>query len=314
MRPADEIENVVKKMSFKAGPEMGQQIWAAASRAQEKSQDKSPVQNRLILRRIAMNTRMVRFAAAAAIIIIAALIGIYLFGGSIDGTSVAWADVVRQMQQARTVSWTETEEVAPPKDKNTFLTTGGYVRRCFYKAPGRERLQSTYFPPKVLPPMKRSKELADALTREFRDIQIRDRNVGKLLLLNPQEMTGEIHTFDPASAPDRTYDLFFNPTSTMTPEAESLGSRQMDGHETVGFRILKKGDGTDIWSGDKTEIWVDVKTKRVVRLETGATDGGWKFVLKDFVFDEPLDDSLFTLELPQGYKEKSPGRVSSTTP
>jgi outer membrane lipoprotein-sorting protein len=100
----------------------------------------------------------------------------------------------------------------------------------------------------------------------------------------------------------------------MTPDAEPLGSRQIDGREAVGFRILKKGDGTDIWSGDKTDIWVDVKTKRVVLLETGAADGRWKYILKDFVFDEPLDDSLFTLELPQGYNEKPPGPVYSTTP
>jgi hypothetical protein len=69
MRPADEIEHSVRNMSFKAGPEMDQQIWAAASRAQEKSHDQTPAQNRYILRRIAMNTRIVRFAAVAIIII-----------------------------------------------------------------------------------------------------------------------------------------------------------------------------------------------------------------------------------------------------
>jgi len=251
--------------------------------------------------------------ATAALIAAGLFIGIsYLFSSQHGG--IVLGDVVREMQQAKTVMWMESEEVTPPKDKNTFLTTGGYVRRCFYKAPGRERLESTYFPPKDSPPLERSKEVAEALTKEYRDIQIRDRNVGKFLLLNPQKMTGEIHSFDPSQWPDRVFDVFFNPTSTMTPEAESLGSRQIDTRETVGFRILKKGDGTDIWSGDKTEIWVDAKTRRVMLLETGAADGGWKFVLKDFVFDEPLDDSLFNLELPQGYKEKPPGPVHSTTP
>ena len=48
--------------------------------------------------RIIMTSKMTKFAVAA-VIVIAALIGINHFGGSIDGTSVALADVIENMEK-----------------------------------------------------------------------------------------------------------------------------------------------------------------------------------------------------------------------
>ena len=47
---------------------------------------------------------IVKFAAAA-VIIIAVLIGINQFGGSFDGASVAWAQVVKNVEKAKTVTF-----------------------------------------------------------------------------------------------------------------------------------------------------------------------------------------------------------------
>jgi len=296
MRPADKMENVVKKMSFKAGPEMDQQIWAAASRAQEKSQDKAPAQDRLILRRVPMNTRIARFAAAAAIIIIAALVGIYLFGGSIDGTSVAWADVVRQMQQVRTATWMEVHEVFPPDDENVFVDDLGHVAQCAYKAPGRWRLDVT------------SKHIRgeDKHIEESKEIQIWDFNAGKGLLLDPEKMTASPSSYEPEPGKDSLFRTFLSPKADIPADAEPLGTKQVGGRETVGFRIRLKGDGTDFLMGDVSEIWVDAKTKRLVLAETHDAERRWVSTLKNFIFDQELDDSLFSLELPEGYKDIGP--------
>ncbi len=47
-----------------------------------------------------MQSKMTKFATAA-VIIIAVLIGINHFGGSIDGTSVVWADVIKNIDQVK---------------------------------------------------------------------------------------------------------------------------------------------------------------------------------------------------------------------
>ena len=50
-----------------------------------------------VLRRTIMKSPITKLAAAA-VIIIAALIGVHQFGGSIDGASVAWADVIEKLE------------------------------------------------------------------------------------------------------------------------------------------------------------------------------------------------------------------------
>jgi len=65
------------------------------------------LKNKLIRGRFVMN----RFTklAAAAVIVIAALIGIYYFGGSIDGTSAVYAAAIKALQKVNTVhisGWT----------------------------------------------------------------------------------------------------------------------------------------------------------------------------------------------------------------
>jgi outer membrane lipoprotein-sorting protein len=115
-------------------------------------------------------------------------------------------------------------------------------------------------------------------------------------------MTAAIHSFEPNLHQNALYDFFFNPPENIPSDAQSLGTKQIGNREAVGFRLQKKTDGTYPWSGDITDIWVDAKTRLLVMLETGAADGGWMFRLKDFAFNQELDDSLFSLDPPQGYR------------
>jgi len=67
MRPTDEIEKLVKQMSFKAGPEMDKDLWADAAREHDESQKTKGVRNRPLIRRMIMNTRTVKITVAAII-------------------------------------------------------------------------------------------------------------------------------------------------------------------------------------------------------------------------------------------------------
>jgi len=126
-------------------------------------------------------------------------------------------------------------------------------------------------------------------------------------------MTAALSSFEVGAFQNPLYDVFLCPTSNIPLDAQSLGTQEIAGREATGFRLLKKNDGTYPWSGDITDIWVDAKTRLLVMLETKAADGGWLFRLTDFVFNQDLDDSLFSLEPPPGYTQTAPAQIRSAT-
>jgi outer membrane lipoprotein-sorting protein len=259
----------------------------------------------LSIRRIIMKSRIGKLAAAA-IIIIGISIGISYIAKDHPG-GIALGEVFKAMQQTKTVTWMEINEVHPPEQENEKVISSGnlgHIARCFYKAPGHRRREVT----------AQLEHPLNKIVSEHKHVHIIDKSAGKALLLDPQEMTAELHSFEPTSGKDPMFDVFLNPKVNMPPDTESLGNKEIDGREAAGFRIRKKGDGTDLWSGEITEIWVDAKTKRVVQVETGSADGDWKFILKDFVFDQKLDDALFSLEAPEGYKEIAPRPILNVSP
>jgi len=292
MKSVDHLEKTIRnKLSFTADSRLHNRILTEVLAAHEESkQGKSDPLLRNI-RRIVMHSRIIKLAAA--LIIVGVSVGIcYLTRDT--HSSVAFADVVKQMQQIRTATWTEIGESHPPKNlpQGAIFVGGSHIRRCAYKAPGYERQDTT-------------QTLVDPQTRqpgEYKLVHIIDRNMGKALLLNPRNMTATLNSFEAGAFQNPLCDVFLCPTSNVPLYAQSLGTQEIAGREAIGFRLLKKNDGTYPWSGDITDIWVDAKTRLLVMLETGAADGRWMFRLKDFAFNQELDDSLFSLDPPQGYR------------
>ncbi len=98
MKPADNIEEVIKKdLNFTAGAELHDRMLDDVLNAQEKSKKTKSALALPGIRRQIMKSPITKLVAAA-VIIIAVLIGINQFGGSIDGASVAWADVAERFE------------------------------------------------------------------------------------------------------------------------------------------------------------------------------------------------------------------------
>jgi hypothetical protein len=77
---------------------------------------------------------------------------------------------------------------------------------------------------------------------------------------------------------------------------KELGRKQLDGKEVVGFFASNpKIDFT---------IWADVDTKLPVRIETN--EGQSREVLKNMKFGLPLEEDLFSMEVPAGYMVLEP--------
>ena len=94
MSPTDKIDNLIKQLKTTASPELDQRINALI--AQSAKQPDRPLNRWSKI----MNSKITK--SAAAIIIIGVLTGIYQLTGSIDGASIAFADVIESMKN---VTW-----------------------------------------------------------------------------------------------------------------------------------------------------------------------------------------------------------------
>jgi hypothetical protein len=93
--------------------------------------------------------------------------------------------------------------------------------------------------------------------------------------------------------------------------AQKLPDRTIGGKVAAGFQVVIKTErpaGTDTWTGT---YWVDPETKLPVRIEysnrgTGPMMADSETVRSDIVFDAPLDESLFSTDPPEGYRDLAP--------
>ena len=92
MRPADDLHNSIKKLHLKASAELDKRVHDDISAALAESEKTESAHTEPNIWRTIMKSRITKLAAAA-VIIIAVLIGITQFGGSIDGAGVAWGEV-----------------------------------------------------------------------------------------------------------------------------------------------------------------------------------------------------------------------------
>ena len=92
MRPAKEIENLIRKVRLRANADLHKRTISDALEAQEKSRKRQSAAIQPHIWRIIMKSRITR-VAAAAVIVIAVMIAIQQLGVPIDVTNVVWADV-----------------------------------------------------------------------------------------------------------------------------------------------------------------------------------------------------------------------------
>jgi len=77
-------------------------------------------------------------------------------------------------------------------------------------------------------------------------------------------------------------------------EVEDLGERDIGGQRLIGFRATHP----------KAEIiiWADPQTALPVRIE--QMGGQMKVICKNVMFDVPMDDTLFSMNVPEGYTQQ----------
>jgi len=126
MEPEDKIRELINKSEAKTAAEADNRILAGAREHLEKLREKNQVAGGARVWRIILKSPIAKLAAAA-IIVIAAFIGIHQFFGS----SVAWADVVEKFRSVPFFGvsiYIKQDAVSEPKQMELWMSRAGKTR------------------------------------------------------------------------------------------------------------------------------------------------------------------------------------------
>lgn len=217
--------------------------------------------------RRARPARRLYVSLAAAVAVVLLVVGLFDMH---SGAGSAFAQVIDQFAKAKTVSYVLTSQSTP----------GGLRWEATYKDPGFVRLEL-------------KSPLAGAAPGGTTIIDMRTR---QSLTLLPDKKQYILQTLPQSAATSNPASINYVESLRRlgTDQGISIGDKKVDGTPAHGFRISK--DGVNY------QIWADAATNRIVWVEFEfANMPGMNATLSDFRYDQPVDDSLFTLTPPRGY-------------
>jgi len=274
MRPARSIEKLIKNADVSTDPIMDDVVRDDVLKAFEESKAQKSAITQPSIWRIIMKSPITKLAAAA-VIIIAVLIGVHYLAGSIDGASLAWADVLEQISSFRPYNCTCTveDEGAPARS---------YCLMRFSLTKRREIYSDGH-------------------------IVVFDLAVPRMLTLIPEKKHAVERMLD--GQPTTDPDLLRMVSSIQNrPSGEGgiqeIGVQKIEGRVAKGFRSLSKFN--DI------TVWADVETKLPVHVEIIHVGKGRKITMSEFKFDADFDESLFSTTAPEGYTVDRPHKDGLT--
>lgn len=249
-----------------------------------------------------------RSFAAAAMLLVAAALAFVLTAGNAPRS--AFAQVLERVEGAKTVQYLETRTTIPHAGEPRGPITLVRVMILGRHRERREVLAET--PGEPLEP-------GHSWERTPIRTMISDLEHGKIVWLDPKKKVfGEVKAFfsltpdekkvtETKVAPAPEVDFYARLRDVPAETAVELPVREIEGRSVIGFRSVEKIEGpagVDTWT---RIFWVDAKTKLPVQIEITieSTDplhhGQSRGILSDIVFDEPLDESLFSTDPPDGY-------------
>jgi hypothetical protein len=245
--------------------------------------------------------------AAAATLLVATGIAVSVLNSA--PRSIAFAQVVDHVQQTKTCQYTETRSTIPRGDEPRGPTTVAKVMILGRSRERKEWISSTAGDP--LPE-------GHMWTQIALGISISDLAAGKLVLLDPKTKTfsetktilgispddGKVHESTVKPVPE--VDFYARIREFPADKAERLPEQEVAGKRVIGFRTvetIERAGGAETWT---RTYWVDVAANVPVQIETthettNPRMGQSRWVLSDIVFDEPLDEALFSTDPPEGY-------------
>ncbi|MBL7214197.1 MAG: hypothetical protein ISS71_00815 [Phycisphaerae bacterium] len=205
--------------------------------------------------------------AAAAIVILAVLVGINWITGSIDGASVAWAQVVEQLNHHEKY-------------------------KCRQRVVREEGPQQPTMNVYHMNLSLRRQEVEDGSIHII-DMRGTDAITIELYPDQKKAVVTKLLGFGPKKDPD-IIDMVkqFEQEST-----EKLGTKKQDGKILQGFRHQPNANNDfTVWVDPETKLPVEIELKHLIDGQLRQT-----IFLDEFEFDFDLEPSAFSTDIPDGY-------------
>jgi len=266
MKPPEELERLIHESKITTGPEADERILHDALNELEKRRRERTEPLDAALWRALMKNKMTKIGTVA-VLVIAALVAIQFFGNPF-GTQLTFASVIEPILNAKTAAY---DIVFGPEDGSTPV-----IHQAVRDSRIRSRVAGT------------------------KGDNILDLEKGRMLVLNEENMEA-LYVDLKGSSPNQNYlenmkntilRLENNPDFTV----KDLGRKQLDGKEVVGFFASRPGAGITAWA--------DVDTGLPVRVE--HNEGQVHLTIKNIEFDLPIEEDLFSMEVPPGYTVQKP--------
>jgi hypothetical protein len=193
--------------------------------------------------------------AVAAAVVVAVSLGLHYLGGSPVETSIAWADVLKNVEAARTIMYRDEFERGDLREVDTVRILEPYLRRA-------DKIEGS----------------------GAHDTAILDTLNCRCITLYPRTKTAVIGREDGSSFEIRTYENFKKDLRDGT--EKDLGHVKLNGRDSICFEIAR-ADG-------KTTVWADPNTALPLQIETiTEKNGRTRRQMSDIRFDVELDERLF---------------------
>jgi len=265
MRPADNannIEKLIKKLRYNGSAETHNRILGNVMQALDAVEKEKPNAPTQNIWRTIMKSKITKIAAAA-VIVIAVVLCIHQFGEPLVTGTPTFAQVIQPILNAQTATLTIIigQEGKGPEIHDMIM--GSRIRRTL-------------------------SNIEDL-------VAIIDLQTGRILQLSPKEKEAAyIDLKDWPSIPnymDRLRNVITKLQDSPHFVIKELGIQEYNGQRLIGFRA----------SHPKVEItiWADPETALPVRIE--QISGQMQVICKDLQFDVPMDESLFSMDVPEGY-------------
>jgi len=263
MRPADNTENLIKKLRYKAGAEAHDRILDNVMQALDESEKQKVGATAPDIWRTIMKSPITKIAAA--VVVIAGVLIVMHFVG-LSTATVTFADVIKPILNAQTA---ELDIIIGEEGEGPVIhdmVMGSRIRRTLSNVEGV--------------------------------VAIIDLQEGRILqLTHEKKEAAYIDLKDWSSIPnymERLRNVIDGLQAHPEFKVEELGEQEISGQKLIGFRAMHpKAEIT---------IWADPETALPVRIE--STGGQMKLITRNLKFDVPMDESLFSMEVPPEYKQQ----------
>lgn len=298
MRSNDQMESMLQRLRYQATAARRERTLANIFKAMDEPQEQAPALGRVQIGRLTMNTRITRFALAAAVILIVlGGVAFWPFGNAGQdqwwlGSSAAWGrELLTTLDTIQAVSCREqTMLVAadgtqhPSSTWDTLYVSKDSYRRDIYD--GQVLRETQWYVP----------DGSDMIQHYIR------YDLGCYGAVRHQ---GSFGGTDPVAR-------MRSVVGQLGKANRLLDEEIVEGHDCVGFEIRasKNGDNPDTWSD---RIWFDVQTRLPVRIEqagrpvTGDATRTFTTIMDQFTYDAQVPaDTFVPQEPPEGFVNAHP--------